>query len=77
MHRVEKGLLPACAANCPVSAIHFGDLDDPESEVAKLLREKNPFRLREEFGTNPEVYYLSKYGPPAAKSREIEKVGVR
>ncbi|TDA70096.1 MAG: 4Fe-4S dicluster domain-containing protein [Clostridia bacterium] len=77
VHRVEKGILPACAANCPVAAIHFGDLDDPESEVAKLLRERNPLRLREEFGTSPKVYYLSKSGPPTAKSREIEKVGAR
>ncbi|MFQ5987350.1 MAG: 4Fe-4S dicluster domain-containing protein, partial [Dehalococcoidia bacterium] len=57
-HRLEKGLLPACVANCPVMALHFGDLNDPESEVSKLLA-KNPFfRLLEELDTQPRVYYL-------------------
>jgi len=36
--RVEGGI-PACVRNCSGSAIHYGDLNDPESEVARLLRE--------------------------------------
>jgi molybdopterin-containing oxidoreductase family iron-sulfur binding subunit len=43
VQRVEKGLTTACAANCPVEAIHFGDLDDPDSEVSRIIREKRPF----------------------------------
>ncbi len=58
VHRVEKGLLPACVANCPVNTLHFGDLDDPNSEVSRLLGEKRSFRLLEELGTSPRVYYL-------------------
>ena len=74
VQRVEKGLPTACAAVCPVMAIHFGDLDDPSSEVAKLLNEKRAFRLREEYGTRPKVYYVG-YQPLTAGSREIERVG--
>lgn len=58
VHRVDKGLLPACVANCPVQVLHFGDLDDPDSEVSRLLAKRRPLRLREEFGTEPRVYYL-------------------
>jgi molybdopterin-containing oxidoreductase family iron-sulfur binding subunit len=74
VHRVEKGLATACAANCPVDAIKFGDLDDPNSEVSKVLGENRSFRLREEYGTNPKVYYLSS-APLAAGLRQIERVG--
>ncbi len=52
------GRWPACAKTCPTKAIHFGDLDDPDSEVSRLLRERNALRLKEELGTEPSVYYL-------------------
>ncbi len=58
VHRVEKGLKPACAANCPVSALLFGDLEDPNSDVSRILANKRWFRLLEERGTGPRVYYL-------------------
>jgi len=58
VERVEKGLLPACALACPAEARTFGDLDDPDSEVSKLIKKKHGFRLKEELGTDPSVYYL-------------------
>lgn len=60
VHRVDKGLEPACVANCPVFALNFGDLDDPDSDVSKLLAKKPSFRLKEELGTGPNVYYVGK-----------------
>jgi Fe-S-cluster-containing dehydrogenase component len=54
----EAGRWPACAKTCPTKAIHFGDLDDPDSEVSKILRERNAIRVKEELGTEPSVYYL-------------------
>jgi molybdopterin-containing oxidoreductase family iron-sulfur binding subunit len=54
----DGGRWPACAKTCPGHAIHFGDLDDPESEVSIILRERNAIRLKEELGTHPSVYYL-------------------
>jgi tetrathionate reductase subunit B len=58
LHRVEKGLQPACASNCPTNALTFGDLLEPSSEVAKLLRSRRYKTLRSEKGTDPNVYFL-------------------
>lgn len=51
--------VPACVESCPTGAIVFGDLDDNESSVAELRRSPRVFRLLEELGTEPKVYYLS------------------
>jgi molybdopterin-containing oxidoreductase family iron-sulfur binding subunit len=52
------GRWPACAKTCTGHAIFFGDFNDPESEVSKLVRERQPIRLKEELGTEPNVHYL-------------------
>ena len=60
VHRVEKGKDPACVSVCPTRCMHFGDLDDPESEVSKLLRENQSHHsLLPEAGTKPSIYYLT------------------
>jgi molybdopterin-containing oxidoreductase family iron-sulfur binding subunit len=51
--------LPACAQTCMAKAIHFGDLNNPDSEVSQLLRARKWMRLKEEAGTEPNVYYLT------------------
>ena len=52
------GRWPACAKTCTGKAIHFGDFSDPDSEVSRLLTQRQPVRLKEELGTEPNVYYL-------------------
>lgn len=49
----------ACAEACPTRAITFGNMKDPESAVAKLIKSPGAFRLLEKLGTQPKVYYLS------------------
>lgn len=56
--RVQAGKQPACVANCPTVARYFGDLDDPESQVSRLIKERGGFVLHAEKGTKPNVYYL-------------------
>lgn len=59
VHRIDKGLKPACVETCPTQALTFGDRNDPQSDVAKLLRERPHFQPRAELGTDPCVYYLT------------------
>ena len=57
-HRLAKGLQPACMEVCIGRARFFGDLNDPDSEVSKLLKSRSHKQLLEDYGTNPSVYYL-------------------
>lgn len=69
-HRIDRGLklglkpgideeaTPACVVSCPVGARLFGDLNDPESAVSQVLARHPFYRLREDLGTAPRVYYL-------------------
>jgi molybdopterin-containing oxidoreductase family iron-sulfur binding subunit len=63
VHYLEKGLDPACVRGCPGKARFVGDLDDPESAVSVMIRDKNGFNLLQEKGTKPNVFYL----PPKRK----------
>jgi molybdopterin-containing oxidoreductase family iron-sulfur binding subunit len=76
VHRLEKGLQPACVNVCPTQALIFGDLDDPQSAPSRLLKEKPSFRLLEEAGTDPNVYYVGQHHP-GPDTTQIEEIKVR
>ena len=58
LHRVEKGVMPSCVNTCPGKARIFGDLNDPDSEISKVLNTNNVTVLRPEIGTKPNVFYI-------------------
>ena len=78
---VKEGKLPGCVAACPMGAIYFGDqvedaVTNSQGETVKfseLIREQAGYRLMEELGTEPRVYYLPPrrrlYPAPPAEPR--------
>jgi Fe-S-cluster-containing dehydrogenase component len=58
VHRVEEGRDPACVSSCPTRCMHFGSIDDPGSEVSRLLKTRKHKVLKPETGNEPNVYYL-------------------
>ncbi|MCF6246022.1 MAG: 4Fe-4S dicluster domain-containing protein [Desulfobacula sp.] len=62
-HRVRRGKLPRCVDACPADARIFGDMNDPDSKVRQLLGKFRPFRLREQIGTEPHVFYIKNFNP--------------
>lgn len=57
-NRIPRGEVPACIELCPGRARFWGDLDDPNSEVSKIIATREWIRLEEAAGTEPGVYYL-------------------
>lgn len=56
-HRLDVGLEPACVTVCPVEAILVGDLNDPTSEVAKIVQRQAVAVRRPEKETKPGLFY--------------------
>ena len=80
IERVDEGLMqgrkpgedldytPACAASCVAEAISFGDFNDSDSRVARLVADNASFQMHAELGTDPQVKYL--YELAATPGRE-------
>jgi tetrathionate reductase subunit B len=58
LHRVKGGMVPSCVNTCQGRARVFGDLNDPNSEVSRLIASNPVTVLRQEMGTKPNVFYI-------------------
>jgi Fe-S-cluster-containing dehydrogenase component len=57
-HRLDEGKQPVCVQTCVGKARYFGDVNDPTSEVSRLITFKHAVQPRKELGTEPSVYYI-------------------
>ena len=55
----DGDITPACQQTCPANAIVFGDMNDPESEISKLMNSPRHFRVLEEINVRPSVGYMT------------------
>ncbi len=73
IQRTRDGGVPACVEVCPVGARSFGNLNDPESPVRRIIEEYGAFVLRPEAGTKPKFFYY--FGPartPPSKKESMK-----
>ncbi len=77
---IDREATPACVNTCPARALTFGDLDDPNSEVSRLIRERGGFQLHPEYNTDPSIYFIDnkigKSDTEPAPQKESEAIGV-
>ena len=63
IHRIKEGLDPFCAVCCEGQAILFGDANNAESEVSKIISGERAFQLKPGAETLPSVYYIRPRAP--------------
>lgn len=56
----DNDATPVCVTSCIGKALYFGDMDDPTSEVSMLVKKHSATVLKEELGTKPSIYYISR-----------------
>jgi len=56
-HRLDGGMEPFCVICCETEAMYFGDLNDPDSRISKIMDERSAKPIKPEAGTKPVIYY--------------------
>ena len=77
--RLEEGAAPACVRQCPGRLRHVGFLDDPDSDIHKLVYKwKVALPLRPDFEVLPNVFYVPPTLPTAfGDDGEFDEAGSR
>jgi molybdopterin-containing oxidoreductase family iron-sulfur binding subunit len=68
---IDGEIVTACQSACPADAITFGDMNDPESQIYKMLRikeeeeektvqEERAYHMLEDINVNPNIWYFTK-----------------
>jgi molybdopterin-containing oxidoreductase family iron-sulfur binding subunit len=65
-------VVTACQQVCPVEAITFGDVNDPESRVSQRKAEARNYALLGELGTKPRTTYLASVRNPNPEIEALE-----
>jgi Fe-S-cluster-containing dehydrogenase component len=61
VHRIRAGNpVPRCVEVCPTRARHFGDLNDPSTEVYKIVHDLRTIRIRQDLNTGPHLFYFTR-----------------
>lgn len=55
---IDLEYTPACSSACIAQAIHFGDFNNPDSNVSQLASDNSHFQMHAELGTDPQIKYL-------------------
>jgi molybdopterin-containing oxidoreductase family iron-sulfur binding subunit len=59
--KVKDGeIQTACSQSCPANAIVFGDMNDPESKISELFRNKRSYSALEELDVQPSIKYMTR-----------------
>ena len=58
-HRKQEGLKTMCELCCPARAITTGDMEDPNSDISKILSTYETWVEKESEGTKPNVFYYN------------------
>jgi molybdopterin-containing oxidoreductase family iron-sulfur binding subunit len=61
---VDGSVKTACQEVCPANAIYFGDINDPNSEVSRLVKNGRGYKVLDFLGVNPSITYLAKVRNP-------------
>ncbi|NCG56268.1 MAG: 4Fe-4S dicluster domain-containing protein, partial [Proteobacteria bacterium] len=71
----DGDVVPACAQTCPTSAISFGDLSDPESQVAMTQKSHRSYKMLAGLNVRPRTSYLAQLKNPGEMSPEGDDSG--
>jgi molybdopterin-containing oxidoreductase family iron-sulfur binding subunit len=63
----------ACQQACPAGAITFGDLNDPESKIAKLRADGRNYGLLDDLNTRPRTTYMAVVLNPNPEFEQSER----